>query len=231
MYSHSFSGLCLGLAALPPQAYGSASRGNSRYGFSRESREATLANARRNIAQVASSLRLPSYFIDRAQRLYSLALQRNFVYGRRQMHIVATVLYTICRQEKSPHLLIDFSDVLQVNVYTLGKSFLQLTKILNLNLMVVDPSLYIHRFATRLDLGDKVGAVSTTAMRIVTRMKKDWINTGPSLPPLPASPVLTLRQQGDDQMGFVRQRCYWPVGLSHFHTSASLSLCPGRTRS
>jgi transcription factor IIIB 90 kDa subunit len=94
------------------------------------------------------------------------------------MHIVATVLYTICRQEKSPHLLIDFSDVLQANVYTLGKCFLQLTRLLNLKLDVVDPSLYIHRFATRLDLGEKMSAVSTTALRIVTRMKKDWINTG-----------------------------------------------------
>lgn len=123
-------------------------------------------------------MRLPSYFTDRAHRLYSLALQKNFVYGRRQMHIVATVLYTICRQEKSPHLLIDFSDVLQANVYTLGKCFLQLTRLLNLKLDVVDPSLYIHRFATRLDLGEKMSAVSTTALRIVTRMKKDWINTG-----------------------------------------------------
>jgi transcription factor IIIB 90 kDa subunit len=193
------------VSATSSKAYGSASRGNSRYGFSRESREATLANARRNIAQVASSLRLPSYFIDRAQRLYSLALQRNFVYGRRQMHIVATVLYTICRQEKSPHLLIDFSDVLQVNVYTLGKSFLQLTKLLNLNLMVVDPSLYIHRFATRLELGDKVGPVSTTALRIVSRMKKDWINTGSySHPP---SRLCLILEQGDDQMESVRLRC------------------------
>jgi transcription factor IIIB subunit 2 len=66
---------------------------------------------------------------------------------------VATCLYIICRQEKSPHLLIDFSDALQINVYVLGKSFLQFSKVLNLNLPVVDPSLYIHRYATRLDLG------------------------------------------------------------------------------
>jgi hypothetical protein len=94
------------------------------------------------------------------------------------MHIVATVLYIICRQEKSPHLLIDFSDALQVNVYTIGKTFLQLSRILSLKMPVVDPCLYIHRFVTRLDLGEKMGNVSTTALRIVTRMKKDWINTG-----------------------------------------------------
>jgi transcription factor IIIB subunit 2 len=97
--------------------YNSATRTRGRYGNSRESRDATLAMARRNIAQVAGTLRLPGIYVDKAYRLYTLALQRNFIFGRRQMHVVATCLYTICRQEKSPHLLIDFSDALQVNVY------------------------------------------------------------------------------------------------------------------
>ena len=150
----------------------------SRHGDSRDSRDATLVNARRAISQVAAGLRLPSLYIDRAYRLYQLALQRNFIFGRRQTHVVATCLYIICRQEKSPHLLIDFSDSLQVNVYVLGKSFLQFSKILNLNLPVVDPALYIHRYATRLDLGDKMNTVITSALRIVSRLKKDWIATG-----------------------------------------------------
>jgi transcription factor IIIB subunit 2 len=124
------------------------------HGESRDPRDATLVNARRAITQVAGSLRLPPLYIDRAYRLYQLALQRNFIFGRKQLHVVATCLYIICRQEKSPHLLIDFSDALQINVYVLGKSFLQFSKVLNLNLPVVDPSLYIHRYATRLDLGN-----------------------------------------------------------------------------
>ena len=127
-------------------------RARNRYGNSRESRDATLAMARRNIAQVAGTLRLPNIYIDKAYRLYQLALQRNFIFGRRQMHVVATCLYTICRQEKSPHLLIDFSDALQVNVYVLGKSFLQFTRLLHLNLPIVDPALYIHRFSAKLEL-------------------------------------------------------------------------------
>lgn len=158
--------------------YNSATRSRGRYGNSRESRDATLAMARRNIAQVAGTLRLPSIYVDKAYRLYNLALQRGFIFGRRQMHVVATCLYTICRQEKSPHLLIDFSDALQVNVYILGKAFLQFTNTLSLSLPVVDPALYIHRFSARLDLGDKMQQVSTTALRIVTRLKKDWINLG-----------------------------------------------------
>ena len=49
-----------------------STRNRGRYGFSRDSRDATLQNARRIILQVASGLRLPSYYVERAYRLYSL---------------------------------------------------------------------------------------------------------------------------------------------------------------
>ena len=166
------------VSANASKPYSSATRARARYGNTRESRDATLAMARRNISQVATSLKLPPIYVDKAYRLYNLALQRNFIFGRRQMHVVATCLYTICRQEKSPHLLIDFSDALRVNVYILGKSFLQFTRLLNLELPVVDPALYIHRFSARLELGEKMSAVSQTALRLVTRLKKDWIVMG-----------------------------------------------------
>lgn len=144
----------------------------------RDSKEATLLNARRILSQISSTLRLPSIFVDRAHRLYQLALQRNYSVGRRQANILATCLYIICRQEKSPHLLIDFSDALQINVYSLGKAFLHFTKIININLEVIDPSLYIHRYADKLDFGDKMNSVVTSALRVITRLKKDWIVMG-----------------------------------------------------
>ncbi len=85
------------VSASTGKSFGSMGRGHNRYGFSRESREATLSNAKRAIAQIAASIRFPSFYVDRALRLYSLALQRNFIYGRRQLHVIAVCLYTICR--------------------------------------------------------------------------------------------------------------------------------------
>jgi transcription factor IIIB subunit 2 len=41
------------------------------------------------------------------------------------MHVVAVCLYVKCREDKSPHMLIDFSDALSVNVFTLGACFLK----------------------------------------------------------------------------------------------------------
>jgi len=128
---------------------------------------------------VASRLRITSSrFVDSAHTFYTVAVEKNFTAGRRSMHVVAACLYIVCRQNKSRLMLIDFSDALQVNVYTLGTCFLKFRRLLALSLEIVDPALYIYRFAAHLDLDDKVSVVAATALRLVARMKRDWIVTG-----------------------------------------------------
>ena len=51
-------------------------------------------------------------------------------------------------------------------------------RLLNIQLPLVDPSLYIQRFAAQLNFGPKTLAVANTALRIVQRMGRDWIHTG-----------------------------------------------------
>ena len=75
-------------------------------------------------------------------------------------------------------MLIDFADVLQTNVYVLGGVFLQLCRLMRLEqhpLMQrpIDPSLFIHRFADKMNLGKRVHTVSNTALRLVASMKRD----------------------------------------------------------
>jgi transcription factor IIIB subunit 2 len=168
------------VSATSSKAYtaGAAGGRGGRYGFSRDSRETTLANGRRRIQEVASRLRLGGLFVDAAHRLFTIAVEKNFVQGRRTTHVVAACLYIACRQEKSQHMLIDFSDALQVNVYTLGACFLKFRRLLGLKLEILDPALYVYRFAAHLDLDDKANAVALTALRLVGRMKRDWIVAG-----------------------------------------------------
>ena len=151
--------------------------GSSGLGF-KESRELAFNNGQRHISQLAAALRLAEHHQEAAQRLFMLAVQHNFIQGRRTQHVIAACLYTVCRKEKTPHLLIDYSDVLQENVYLLGSCFLKFTRLLSLTLPIIDPSLYIHRFASRLEFGDKTHLVSMSALRLVQRMKRDWIQTG-----------------------------------------------------
>lgn len=166
------------VSATSSKAYtGGGGRGGY-HGFSRDSRETTLANGRRKIQEVASRLRLGGQHVDAAHRLFTFAVEKNFVQGRRTLHVVAACLYISCRQEKSQHMLIDFSDALQVNVYTLGSCFLKFRRLLGLKLAILDPALYIYRFAAHLDLDDKANTVAMTALRLIGRMKRDWIVAG-----------------------------------------------------
>lgn len=43
---------------------------------------------------------------------------------------------------------------------------------------VIDPSLFIHRFCAKLDFGEMQPQVSMTALRLLQRMKRDWMCHG-----------------------------------------------------
>lgn len=148
-------------------------RGNS------ESREQTIANATRKIQQVANALRLSDVVSLAAVRLYTLAVEHKFTKGRKSLNIVAVCLYVACRQKETRnYMLIDFSDLLQVNVFELGHTYLQLVQTLNLRLPLVDPSHYISRFAALLEFGDETHQVAMDAVRLVQRFDRDWMTRG-----------------------------------------------------
>jgi transcription factor IIIB 90 kDa subunit len=130
------------------------------------------------LQSLAHAVQLSDHHVDSAHRWFILALQHNFTRGRKSHYIAASCLYLVCRQEKTSHMLLDFSDVLQVNVFELGSVYLKLSRLLNVQLPILDPSLYIGRFAARLEFGDKTQIVANTALRLVSRMKRDWIQIG-----------------------------------------------------
>uniref|UniRef100_A0A7E4V1A2 B-related factor 1 n=1 Tax=Panagrellus redivivus TaxID=6233 RepID=A0A7E4V1A2_PANRE len=148
-------------------------------GLSRtESREVTYQKGRKLIQEVASQLRINQHCIETAFNFFKMSVSRNFTRGRPRSHVVAACLYMTCRLENTSHLLLDFSDVTQVNVYELGKTLSNLTRILKIQLPTTDPCLYVLRFAIMLEFGDKQKEVVTLATRIVQRMKRDWMATG-----------------------------------------------------
>lgn len=144
----------------------------------KESRQITLERARRRIKGVGSSLSLNNHCIDMAFNFYKMALSKRLTCGRKNNHVIAACVYITCRLEGTSHMLLDLSDLMQVNVYELGRAYLKLSCALCINIPVLDPCLYIVRFAHRLDLKDKTHDVEMTALRLVQRMKRDWMHTG-----------------------------------------------------
>ena len=182
------------------------------------------------VSSCPDALRLKAHHVEAAHRYFALAVQHNFIQGRRTKNVVASCLYIVCRREKTSHLLLDFADVLQTNLYVLGATLLKFLRILHIALPIIDPSLYIHRFAAQLEIGQGGGAhapstvsaaalqstpaspsaasadssaafspssasstspsssaapgrasvhvVAMTALRLVARMKRDWLQVG-----------------------------------------------------
>ncbi|XP_044022713.1 BRF1 RNA polymerase III transcription initiation factor subunit a isoform X2 [Siniperca chuatsi] len=147
-------------------------------GVGRESRAQTLSRARQNINTLGHQLQMNKHCLDTAFNFYKMALAKHLTRGRKSSHVVAACLYMVCRTEGTPHMLLDLSDLLQVNVYVLGRTFLVLARELCINAPAIDPCLYIPRFAQLLEFGEKNHDVSMTAMRLVQRMKRDWMHTG-----------------------------------------------------
>lgn len=148
-------------------------------GFSREATELTMQNGKRRLGHLASSLGLNTQkYTEGALRLFRVAVERNFHKGRRMANVCCACLYIVCRMERTAHMLLDFADVLETNLYDLGHTFLKLGKILSIQLPIIDPSLYIHRFANKLEFGEVTNAVAMSALRLIARMQRDWMNEG-----------------------------------------------------
>ncbi|EFO21323.2 BRF1 protein [Loa loa] len=143
-----------------------------------ESREITYYKGRKLIEEIASQLRINQHCVNTAFNFFKMCVSRNFTRGRVRSHVVAACLYMTCRLENTAHLLLDFSDITQVNVFDLGRTLNFLTRSLKINLPTTDPCMYILRFAVSLDFGTKQKEVVSLATRLVQRMKRDWIATG-----------------------------------------------------
>jgi len=146
---------------------------------SAESRAETLAKGMRKLSALAQALRLGDSIAESAHRFFTLAVSNGFVMGRRSPYVLASCTYVACRMAKLPTMLIDISDLLQVNVFIVGATYLKLVKELCLqNIPLVDPSLYISRFASLLEFGDDTHKVAYDAARLVKRFDTDWMTAG-----------------------------------------------------
>lgn len=145
---------------------------------SENSREQTIRKGRQRVNALANAMRLSERLAEQGVRYFTLAVANNFIRGRKSQYVVATCLYIVCRFEKTSHMLIDFADILQINVFVLGSTFLKFVKALHINMPLIDPSLYITRFAAMLDFGDDTHKIASDATRLVSRMKRDWIDSG-----------------------------------------------------
>lgn len=160
-------------------------------GVQTSSHELAVARGITKIGWIADRLQLSAPIQEAGRRMFQLAVQMNFNSGHPTRLVACACLYIVCRRNKSPHLLIDFADVLKEPVRKLGKIYTGLLKRLvggdpqhqaalcdMVKVPMIDPSIYIERYARKLELHGMQSKVQNTAMRFIQLMNRDWISVG-----------------------------------------------------
>ena len=130
------------------------------------------------IENVSKILTITESVVKFAKKIYTIASNKKFTQGRNTKHIVGAILYLACRYNNTSHLLIDFSEVLRINLFIIGSLYIKLVKLLGITIKIIDPSLYMHRFCNKFNFGNKSKEIERTALKILQFMKRDWITTG-----------------------------------------------------
>ena len=93
-----------------------------------------------------------------ASRTKNIKGDKSLTQGRETKIVAAACLYMACRIQKSPHLLIDFSDAIQVDMFKIAEVFKIFSRqifVKDEDIPIIDPSLFIDRFCSKLEFEDK----------------------------------------------------------------------------
>lgn len=165
--------------------------------------------ARRSMVTIARQLDISDDMIETAVAVYKLAVQMNAVSGARPS-ILCAVLYTVCRREKTSHMIYDFAEASGESPYEILSYMRQICEATHTEVPVIDPSCMVHRFAEQMNLGPMTGAVVVCALKVLRAMRDDWISYGRRpmgvcvAALLVACYIFNIPRSPDEVCGFVR---------------------------
>ncbi|KAI3331624.1 hypothetical protein HD806DRAFT_477909 [Xylariaceae sp. AK1471] len=179
-------------AAMVQGSYIAADQGTSRNmapgirrlgGLVGDNREKTIREAKNMMWGFKSRLRnVTESAIESAILIFKLVLNENWLQGRGMDKVVPVCLYAACRREdKCDVMLIDFAELVHINVYELGHVFKDLSNIYsfqNNNVRSIIPEDLMLRFAEKLDFGEFTNKIAADASRLCQRMGRDWMVMG-----------------------------------------------------
>ena len=142
-------------------------------------------NGKRWLAGMCPRLGIPESVQIQACTLYMMAGDHNFSAGRRTDEVIAACLYAACRRNpQNTIMLIDISELLRMNVFRLGEVYKDLCRELYIKAggvgtqQLVEVESLIMKYCRKLQFADATRQVAEDAVKIVRRMKRDWMVTG-----------------------------------------------------
>lgn len=129
-----------------------------------------IKKALMEISKIASKMNLPKDATETAAYIYRKAHAVNLTRGRTIMCISAASIYAACRQCGYPRTLDEIAKEFELKRREVGRTYIEMQKLLKLKLPVPTPQQYITRFCGELKLNGPVLARVKELLDVVTEM-------------------------------------------------------------
>ncbi|MBO8183535.1 MAG: transcription initiation factor IIB [Archaeoglobus sp.] len=140
-------------------------------------RERNLSFALNELNRMVSTLGLPKSVEESAAAIYRKAVSKNLIRGRSIEGVVAAALYAACKQFGIPRSLDEISLHSKVDRKEIGRTYKFIIRELGLRLMPTDPSDFVPRFCTTLNLN---GEVQGRAIEVIEKAEERYLISGRS---------------------------------------------------
>lgn len=118
----------------------------------KDGRERSLAFAIVEIEKIASSLSLSRRAQEKAANLYRKASEAELIRGRSREGMATASIYAACRLLSIPRTMEEIAQTSVIDRKEMRRSFLSLSRNLELDIPPVDPAQYIHKYSDKLNL-------------------------------------------------------------------------------
>ncbi|MFX0067917.1 MAG: transcription initiation factor IIB [Promethearchaeota archaeon] len=137
--------------------------------------ERNLAFALSELDRMASHLGLSRNVREAAAMLYRQAVEQKLIRGRSIEGVTAAALYAACRQCKVPRTLDEIAAVSHVSKKDVGRGYRFIARELKIAVPPTNPTYYIPRFASELNL---TGEVQAKAIEILKLASENGLTSG-----------------------------------------------------
>ena len=152
----------------------------------RDAKERNLKQALGEIERMASALGLPENVRETASVIYRRALDEDLLPGRSIEAIATASLHAAARQAGVPRSIDEVADVSRIEQMEFERAYRYIVRELGLGIRPADPTSYVGRFASDLDVSDEV---EQRARELLETTKREGAHSGKSPVGLAAAAV------------------------------------------
>ncbi|MHA1270319.1 MAG: transcription initiation factor IIB [Candidatus Helarchaeota archaeon] len=136
----------------------------------RTSMDRNLSIAMTELNRLGSQLRLSNNIKEGAAVLYRKAVNKKLTRGRKIEAMISAVIYIECRIRKVPQTMGDIIKYTYISRKDLGKCYRILLENLNIQISQVDPSSYIPRFGSDLNISLKTQQIAIDIVKKASKL-------------------------------------------------------------